>query len=47
MELEDNGNLPFLGMVIIRSGPRLEMKAYVKPILGSYCIAKTAKAMLT
>jgi len=31
MELEENGKLPFLGMVIIRNGPRLDMKVYVKP----------------
>ena len=31
MELEDNGKLPFLGMVIIRNGPRLDTKVYVKP----------------
>ena len=31
MELEDNGKLPFLGMVIIRNDPRLDTKAYVKP----------------
>ena len=30
-ELEDNGKLPFLGMVIIRNGPRLDTKVYVKP----------------
>ena len=30
-ELEDNGKLPFLGMVIIRNGPRLHTKVYVKP----------------
>ena len=29
---DDNGKLPFLrGMVIIRNGPRLDTKAYVKP----------------
>ena len=44
MELEDNGKLLFLGIVIIRSGPRLDTKVYMKPILGSYCITK---AMLT
>ena len=45
MELEDNGKLPFLGMVIIRNGPRLDMKVYWnRPILGIYCITK---AMLT
>ena len=32
MELEDNSKLPFLGMVIIRNGPRLETKVYVKPM---------------
>jgi len=31
MELEDNGKLPFLGAVIIRNGPRLDTKVYVKP----------------
>ena len=33
MELEDNGKLPlpFLGIVIIRNGPRLDTKVYVKP----------------
>ena len=31
MELEDNSKLPFLGMVIIRNGPRLDTKSYVKP----------------
>ena len=31
MELEDNGKLPFLGMVIIKNGPRLDTKVYVKP----------------
>ena len=31
MELEDNGKLPFIGMVIIRKGPRLDTKIYVKP----------------
>ena len=31
MELEDNGKLPFLGMMIIRNGPRLDTKVYVKP----------------
>ena len=31
MELEDSGKLPFLGMVIIRNGPRLDTKVYVKP----------------
>ena len=31
MELEDNSKLPFLGMVIIRNGPRLDAKVYVKP----------------
>ena len=31
MELEDNGKLPFLGMVIIRNGPRLDTKGYRKP----------------
>ena len=31
MELEDNRKLPFLGMVIIRNGPRLDTKVYVKP----------------
>ena len=31
MELEDNGKLPFLGMVIIRNGPRLDTKVYRKP----------------
>ena len=31
MELEDNSKLPFLSMVIIRNGPRLETKVYVKP----------------
>ena len=31
MELEDNGKIPFLGMVIIRNGPRLDTKVYVKP----------------
>ena len=31
MELEDNSKLPFLGMVIIRNGPRLETKVCVKP----------------
>ena len=31
MELEENGNLPFLGMVIIRNGPRLDTKVYRKP----------------
>jgi len=31
MEGEDNSKLPFLGMVIIRSGPQLDMKVYVKP----------------
>ena len=31
MELEDNGKLPFLGMVIIRNGPRLDTKVYTKP----------------
>ena len=31
MELEDNGKLPFLGMGIIRNGPRLDTKVYVKP----------------
>ena len=30
MELEDNGKLPFLGMVIIRNGPRLDTEVYVK-----------------
>ena len=30
MELED-GKLPFLGMVIIRNGRRLDTKVYVKP----------------
>ena len=30
MELEDNGKLPFLGMMIIRNGPRLDTKVYVK-----------------
>lgn len=29
-ELEDNGKLPFLGMVIIRNGRRLVRKVYVK-----------------
>ena len=33
MELEDNSKLPFLGMVIIRNGPRLETKVYVIFIL--------------
>ena len=31
MKLADNGKLPFLGMVIIRNGPRLDTKAYVRP----------------
>ena len=31
MELEDNGKLTFLGMVIIRNGPRPDTKVYVKP----------------
>ena len=31
MQLEDNGKLPFLGMVIIRNGPRLDTKVYRKP----------------
>ena len=31
MELEDKGKLPFLGMVIIRNGPRLDTKVYKKP----------------
>jgi len=31
MELEHNGKLPFLGMRIIRNGPRLDTKVYVKP----------------
>ena len=31
MELEDNGKLLFLGIVIIRNGPRLDTKIYVKP----------------
>ena len=31
MQLEDNGKLPFLGMVITRNGARLDTKAYVKP----------------
>ena len=31
MELEDNGKLPFIGMVIIRKGPRLNTEIYVKP----------------
>ena len=31
MELEDNGKLPFLGMVIIRNGPRLDTKVNRKP----------------
>jgi len=31
MELEDNGKLLFFGMVIIRNGPRLDTKVYVKP----------------
>ena len=31
MELEDSGKLPFLGMVIIRNGLRLDTKVYVKP----------------
>ena len=31
IELEDNGKLPFLGMMIIRNGPRLDTKVYVKP----------------
>ena len=31
MELEDNDKLPFLGMVIIRNGPRLDTKVYRKP----------------
>jgi len=31
IELEDNGKLPSLGMVIIRNGPRLDTKVYVKP----------------
>ena len=31
IELEDNSKLPFFGMVIIRNGPRLETKVYVKP----------------
>ena len=33
MELEDNcdAKLPFLGMVIISNGPRLDTKVYVKP----------------
>ena len=31
MELEDNGKLPFFGMMIIRNGPRLDTKVYVKP----------------
>ena len=30
MELEDNGKLPFLGMMVIRNGPRLDTKVYVK-----------------
>ena len=31
VKLEDNGKLPFLGMVIIRNSPRLDTKVYVKP----------------
>jgi len=31
MELKDHGKLPFLGMVIIRNGPHVDMKVYVKP----------------
>ena len=31
MEFEDNSKLPFLGMVIIRNGPQLDTKVYVKP----------------
>ena len=31
MELEDNGKLPFLAMVIIRNVLRLDTKVYVKP----------------
>ena len=31
MELEDNGKLTFLGMVIISNGPRLDTKVYKKP----------------
>ena len=31
MELEDNGKLSFIGMVIIRKGPRLDTKIYVIP----------------
>ena len=31
MKLEDNGKVPFLGMVIIRNGPRLDTKVYAKP----------------
>ena len=31
MELEDNGKLPFLGIVIIRNSPRLDTKVYKKP----------------
>jgi len=30
MELKDNGKLPFLGMVIIRNGPLLDTKVYMK-----------------
>ena len=31
MELEKNGKLPFLGVVIIRNSLRLDTKVYVKP----------------
>ena len=31
MEFEDNSKLPFLGMMIIRNGPQLDTKVYVKP----------------
>ena len=31
LEPEGNGKLPFQGMVIIRNGPRLDTKVYVKP----------------
>ena len=31
MELEDNWKLPFLGIVIIRNGLRLDTKVYRKP----------------
>ena len=44
MELKDNSKLPFLGIVIITNGPRLDMKVYVNHRYWAWCQVQTFSA---